>query len=95
MEPYIALAGAFLLVYSALRSIERKQTEIEQRLLLLSRHLGLLAEAGSEPSEKVKNLASARKRYVEALRTYRAETGSDLKQAKQAVKSFLSIAGDA
>lgn len=95
MELYLAVGAAFLLVYLALQNIGRRQTGIEQRLLLLSRHLGLLAEAGSEPSDKVKSLASNRKNYVEALRTYRAETGSDFKQAEQAVKSVLSSADDA
>jgi hypothetical protein len=86
MEAYIALAGAVIVYFGfTLRSIERRQSEIEYQLLALSRHLGMFAEAGSEPSENVKRLASDGSKYVEALRVYRAETNSDLKQAKRAI----------
>ena len=95
MELYVALAGGFLLIYLAIGRIERKQTDIEQRIDSISRHLGLLAEAGSEPSAKVKSLASDPDRYIEALRTYRAETGSDFKQAQRVIKSLPSAGGDA
>ena len=95
MELYVALTAGFLVIYLAIRSIDRKQTEIEQRMLLIFRHLGLLAETGSEPSAKVKSLAADRDRYIEALQTYRAETGSDLKQAQRAIESLQSPDGDA
>ena len=95
MELYLALAGAFLFVYLSLRNIERRQSAIELRLLLLSRHLGLLAEADSKPSEKVRGLARDGDKYVEALRTYREETGSDLKQATLAVNSLISSTREA
>lgn len=86
METYIALAGVVVIYFaSTLHGIERRQSAIECRLLALSRHLGLIAEAGSEPSERVKSLAADRRKYIEALRAYREETGSDLRQAKRAV----------
>lgn len=83
--------GVVVVIYIvfALWGIERRQSEIERRLCALSRHLGLVAEPGAdpaaEPSAHVKALASDRSKYVEALRCYRQETGSDLMQAKRAI----------
>lgn len=80
MELSILLVIGLLLslIWLALRSIE-------ERLLAISRHLGLVSAAGSEPSDTVRALASDAGGYVEALRRYRAETGSDLRQAKRIV----------
>jgi hypothetical protein len=86
MEAYVALAaGCVVYVGLTLRSIERRQAAIEYRLLALSRHLGIVAEAGSEPSEHVKRLASDPRTYIEALRAYRTETDADLKQARRVI----------
>lgn len=86
METYWIVAGiVVLLFYFALHQVQRRQADLEHRLVEMSRRLGLVAEAGSEPSEKVQRLAADRSTYVEALRTYRTETGSDIKQSKRVI----------
>lgn len=91
---FLGLAVLIWLVFYALRSVERNQSALQEQLFTISRHLGLMSEKGSDPSEKVRQLAAESKTYVAAIRTYREETGSGLKVARAVVDS-LSKGGDA
>jgi ribosomal protein L7/L12 len=96
MDVHWILAAAVALYFGlVLHAIERRQSQIEQSLLVLSRHLGLVGEAGSAPSERVRGLAADRGRYVEALKAYREETGADLKQAQRVVDPLRAGAREA
>jgi len=89
METYILLAIATLLFFilNSLRQIGRRQAAFDESLLSLSRSLGFTAQAGSEPSEKVRQLAAEKKTYIDAIRTYRQETGTEFIQAKSIIDS--------
>ncbi len=85
---FLGLAVLIWFVFIALRNVERSQSALQEQLFALSRHLGLMSEAGTEPSEKVRELAAESKTYVAAIRTYREETGSGLKLARAIVDSL-------
>jgi ribosomal protein L7/L12 len=96
MEINGLLAAAVAIYFGlVLFAIERRQVRIEQRLLMLSRQLGLVDAAGSEPSERVQRLLADRGRYVEALKAYREETGADLKEARRVIDPLRASAREA
>ncbi len=95
MTAYAAFAILILTILLAQNwRVSAQQRALEEEINSLRRHLGLMREAGSEPSERVRQLAASRARYIEVLRTYRRETGSELKLAKSVVKRLLVVEGE-
>jgi hypothetical protein len=87
---FIAGLVALLLILGALSRLEHGQVAVQEQLNELSRHLGLMAPAGSAPSARVRELAAEENGYLKAIAAYRRETGSDLKLAKTAVDKLCT-----
>jgi ribosomal protein L7/L12 len=92
--PYAA-AALLVLLWIRVELISKQLTNLRQELAALLRHHGLAAPLSTEPSEKVRQLASDPKGLIEAIKTYREESGADLRQAKEVVESLRAARGDA
>jgi ribosomal protein L7/L12 len=93
-NPFELLAlGLLLIIWVTLTRIERRLREHEIRLDLLLRHAGIDPSKPAEPSERVKVLAQQPSQRIEAIKTYRRETGADLRSAKAMVESLQKSTG--
>jgi hypothetical protein len=63
---------------------------IERKLNALLRHHGVDPTQGLPLSDRVKQLASDPSQKINAIKAYREETGAGLKEAKDAVESFIN-----
>jgi hypothetical protein len=96
MNAYVAFGTLALLIVLAQNCrLSAQQRALEEEIFRLRRQLGLMREAGSEPSESVKQLATSKAGYIEALRMYRRETGSELKLSKSVVDRLRIVQGEA
>ena len=65
-------------------------SRLERKLDLIVRGLGFDVAERLKLSERVKEIARDPGRKIEAIRTYREETGCGLAEAKDAVEIYLS-----
>ena len=69
---------------------------LEAKMDLILKHLGLEYKDPATPgglSEKVKVLADDPARKIEAIKLHREQTGLGLKEAKEAVESYIATGG--
>jgi ribosomal protein L7/L12 len=74
----------FLLVANVMASIfgrTRSLQDVERKMNLVLRHLGIDPSAQVPPSSEVVSLAADPKQRIAAIRAYRLESGSGLKEA--------------
>jgi ribosomal protein L7/L12 len=92
--PYATVA---LLVLALIRVelISKQIAGLREELAALHRHHGLADPLSAEPSQKVRQLAADPKGLIEAIRTYRQESGADLRRAKEVVEGLRTTRGDA
>lgn len=76
-------------VWQLLRINERLGRN-EARWQALLRHLGVVPGQLSEPTDEVKALARDPDRRIEAIRAYRQQTGTGLKEAKDVIERLAS-----
>ena len=89
VAPTIVLAGVTIL-WGMLVSMQSRLGRLEHRLNLLLRHFNLEPTAGTELSDRVKNLADDPSRKIEAIKVHREETGVGLAEAKAAVEAYMN-----
>jgi ribosomal protein L7/L12 len=92
MEIYFYLLGFLWLVSLAASywDTAARISRIERKLNLLIRHAGIDPLQGLPVSERVKQLAGDPARKIEAIKVYRQETGAGLKEAKDAVETYIN-----
>ena len=81
-----------LVIWIALTRIDRRLRENEYRVNLLLRYAGIDPLRPGEPSERVKVVAQQPSQRIEAIKTYRQETGADLRAAKAMIESLQNPA---
>ena len=92
--PYFA--GALLvLIWFRVERTASQISDLQEQLAELRREFGLAPQLSAEPSAQVKKLAENSTRTIEAIRTYRTESGADLRTAKKIVEQLRSIRRDA
>ena len=85
----IIFAVSLLTFMIETRQIDSRLKRLDRRLSLVLRHLGIDPVAEMQLSERVQVLARDPKRKIEALKTYRQETGAGLREAKETIEAFL------
>ena len=92
MDVYVPLACiiAGLLAVIEIFRIDRRLDRMEAVLERLLPHRYVDPHVSVEPSEAVKLLAADPGSYVEAIRTYRQQTGLGLKSAKAVIDRLAS-----
>lgn len=94
MLPYIAIA-LVLLIWFRVERISSQVSQVQETLFEMRRELGLTPKLSLEPSNEVRNLASDPDKTIEAIKTYRMQSGADLKTAKNVVEQLGSARSDA
>ena len=84
-----------MLVWFRIERIGAQVSHLNEQLENLRRELGVSPALSPEPSERVRQIASDSKRTIEAIKTYRQESGTDLKKAKQVIEQLRAVRGDA
>jgi ribosomal protein L7/L12 len=84
----IAIVALILFVFNLLRQIERRLTALEKTVISLSQNLGISPKYDNEPSDEVRQLAALSGTYIEAIKTYREQSGADLKCAKLVIDNL-------
>jgi uncharacterized membrane protein len=92
--PYAA-GALLLLVWLRVELIAKQTSSVQEEIANLRRDLGLSAQLSVEPSEKVRELAKDPRAKVEAIKTYRMESGADIRQAQAVIQRLQGSAGDA
>lgn len=95
MSELLLLLACLALVIAWWR-IERLAAEVSRlhaQMDQLRRDMGLAPARSSEPSERVQQLAADPGKTIEAIKTYREESGADLKTAKQVVDGLRARPG--
>jgi hypothetical protein len=92
--PYAA-GALLLLIWLRVELIAKQTSSVQEEIANLRRDLGLSAQLSVEPSEKVRELAKDPRAKVEAIKTYRMESGADLRQAQAVIQRLQGSAGDA
>lgn len=86
---------ALVLLWLRVEKIAAAVFHIDEQIEYLRRELGIAPRLSPDPSELVRQLALDPKKTVEAIKTYREESGTDLKNAKQVVDQLRAARGDA
>ena len=84
---YPILAGLMLGFLAVLALRFHRTDRLEGKVDLILAQLGIAFPP--EPSERVKTIARDPARKIEAIKSYREETGLGLKEAKDAVESAI------
>jgi len=76
--------------------IETRSKRIERKINLIENYLDLILnrmeiEVPSKLSERVKQIALDPQRKIEAIKLYREETKVSLREAKEAIETFISL----
>ena len=97
MTEFLPYAAGVLLVLIWIRVelLAKQISNVHEEVAGLRRDLGLSPPLSLEPSEKVRQLAKNPSDNIEAIKTYRTESGADLRQAKQVVEHLRKSASDA
>ena len=94
MLPYFA--GALLvLIWLRVERTASQISELQEQVAEFRREFGLAPQLSAEPSAKVRSLAEDLTKTIEAMRTYRAESGADLRTAKKVVEHLRGTRSDA
>ena len=91
MENYLWIV-LLVLGLLALGELARIARSLQSMEAMITRLLSPWPAEGTaaEPSSRVRELASSRKNYVEAIRAYRQQTGLGLKEARAVVDTLVS-----
>jgi ribosomal protein L7/L12 len=90
-----AASALLVLVWIRVELIAKQLSALHEGLASLQRELGVSPPLSPEPSTKVRQLAVDPKAKIEAIKTYRRESGADLRQAKRIVEQLRSSRSDA
>jgi ribosomal protein L7/L12 len=94
MEPIYWLFAllAILQLISLIVTMQNQTTRLERKIDAILRELGIQVQGGKpgELSDRVKELASDPGRKIEAIKVHREESGAGLKDAKDAVESWMA-----
>jgi ribosomal protein L7/L12 len=90
--PYFAVA-LLVLIWFRVERTAWHISELQEQLAKLRRDLGLALQLSTEPSEQVHNLAANSAKTIEAIKTYRMESGADLKTAREVVEQLRNPRG--
>jgi len=92
--PYVA--GVLLvLIWVRVEMIAKHVAVIQEDIAKTTRAFGLSAPLSAEPSERVKQMAADPRKTIEALKTYRQESGADIRQALLILKRLRAPHSDA
>jgi ribosomal protein L7/L12 len=86
VDGFWALAFCSILIIGPLWTIDRRTRRLELMVSDIANHLGLSADSMQEPSDEVKALAKDPRKFIAAIKAYRAQTGSGLREAKEVVE---------
>ena len=84
------LTGIALAALGFYSDTKARLARVEHKLNLLLQHSGIDALRELRLSERVKEIARDPKRKIEAIKTYRDETGAGLAEAKEAVELYIN-----
>jgi ribosomal protein L7/L12 len=84
------IVAAVLIILVSYWNTTARLGRIERKLNALMRHAGIDPAQGLPLSEHVKDLARDPGRKIQAIKAYREETGVGLKEAKDAVETFIN-----
>jgi uncharacterized protein (DUF3084 family) len=84
-----------LLIWHRLERTTAQIVTLHEQIDELRRELGFLSQLSATPSEQVKALAGDPTKTVEAIRTYRKESGVNLKDAAAVVNDLRKPHPDA
>jgi ribosomal protein L7/L12 len=97
MEPMYWLIGllAVLQLISLVVAVQNQTARLERKIDAILHELGIQVQVGKpgELSDRVKEIASDPSRKIEAIKVHREETGAGLKEAKDAVESWMASQG--
>jgi ribosomal protein L7/L12 len=86
VDGFWALAFCSILIIGPLWTIDRRTRRLELMVSDIANHLGLSGASMQEPSDEVKALAKDPRKFIAAIKAYRAQTGSGLREAKEVVE---------
>ena len=75
-----------VLVVGPLWAIDRRTRRLEAMISQIMNHLGISGASVQEPSDEVKALAKDPKKFIDAIKAYREQTGLGLREAKEVVE---------
>lgn len=84
----IFLVSAVIGLFGTVRGLERRLRYLRADHARLAHQLGLTPS--TDPSSEVRELARDPKRYVEALRLYRQQSGQELREAKAVIDAIAA-----
>jgi ribosomal protein L7/L12 len=92
---FAVVAASYATVQASIAKLERRTSRVERKLDLILTNLGVdFVDDFPALSERVKELARAPGGKIAAIKAYREETSSGLKEAKEAVEEFLDASRD-
>jgi ribosomal protein L7/L12 len=86
VDGFWALAFFSILVVGPLWTIDRRTRRLELMVSDIVNRLGVSGASMQEPSDEVKALAADPRKFVDAIKAYRAQTGLGLREAKEVVE---------
>ncbi|MGI6651676.1 MAG: hypothetical protein ACOX4Y_08005 [Limnochordia bacterium] len=90
----IVFISAVLAILVTLNQLSQRMDAANQQLKQISKHLGLHEEALEQIEEELKDLVRQGER-IEAIKLYRAKTGSGLKEAHEHIEELRREEKDA
>ena len=89
IAPCIVLCAA-LAIWGIVSRLQDRIMRLEGKINLLLLHFQIDAMRGRPLSDRVKDLARAPQKKIEAIKVYREETGVSLVEAKDAVEAYIN-----
>jgi ribosomal protein L7/L12 len=86
VDGFLALAFCSILIIGPLWAIDRRTRRLELMVSDIANRLGISGASMQEPSDEVKALAKDPRKFIAAIKAYRAQTGSGLREAKEVVE---------
>ncbi|MDR7270376.1 ribosomal protein L7/L12 [Pelomonas saccharophila] len=83
----VSLLAVVMGLWGSQRSTERRLKALQADLALVRQHLGLIS---TEPSAAVRELARDPERRIDAIRLYREQSGTELREAKAIVDALAA-----
>lgn len=84
---FVSLLAFVIGLWAAQRGTERRLKALQADLGLVRQHLGLIS---TEPSAAVRELARDPGRRIDAIRLYREQSGTELREAKAIVDALAA-----
>ena len=94
MLPYF-IGALLVLIWFRVERTASLIAELQEQVAGLHRELGLAPQLSAEASAQVRSLSEDSTKMIEAIRTYRAESGADFRTAKKVVEQLRSARSDA